>query len=208
MKAAGIEFVEIGLRNVVALTDAEFDQLVARSRALGLPVRAAINFLPPELKVVGPDVDVPPSRRYLARAFARAQRLGLKTVVFGSGKSRSFPDGLRAERGVQAAGRVRQAGRRPGQQARASSSASSRSAPTRPTPSTRWPTAMRAGARRSAIATSSWSSTTTTSPWPASTRRCCWRRASTCATSASPTRPGGPSPWPRPSPTTPPSSTP
>jgi D-psicose/D-tagatose/L-ribulose 3-epimerase len=94
VKAAGFEFAEIGLRNAVALPDAEFDQLVARVKALGLPVLAAINFLPPELKVVGPDVDKAKQDEYLGRAFARAQRLGLKVVVFGSGKSRSYPAGF------------------------------------------------------------------------------------------------------------------
>ena len=66
MKAAGMEFVEVGLRDVVALTDAEFEALLARSRALKLPVRAAINFLPTELKVVGPEIDVAAQRAYLA----------------------------------------------------------------------------------------------------------------------------------------------
>ena len=94
VKAAGFEFAEIGLRNAVALSDAEFDQLVARVKALGLPVLAAINFLPPELKVVGPDVDKAKQDEYLGRAFARAQRLGLKVIVFGSGKSRSYPAGF------------------------------------------------------------------------------------------------------------------
>jgi D-psicose/D-tagatose/L-ribulose 3-epimerase len=94
VKAAGFEFAEIGLRNAVALPDAEFDQLVARSKALGLPILAAINFLPPELKVVGPDVDKAKQDEYLARAFARAERLGLKVIVFGSGKSRSYPAGF------------------------------------------------------------------------------------------------------------------
>jgi D-psicose/D-tagatose/L-ribulose 3-epimerase len=94
MKAAGMEFVEVGLRDVVALTDAEFESLLARSRALKLPVRAAINFLPTDLKVVGPEIDVSAQRAYLAGAFARAKRLGLQTVVFGSGKSRRFPEGF------------------------------------------------------------------------------------------------------------------
>jgi D-psicose/D-tagatose/L-ribulose 3-epimerase len=94
VKAAGFDFAEIGLRNAVALSDADFDQLVARTRALGLPVLAAINFLPPELKVVGPEIDKVKQDEYLARAFARAQRLGLRVVVFGSGRSRTFPEGF------------------------------------------------------------------------------------------------------------------
>jgi sugar phosphate isomerase/epimerase len=94
IKAAGFDFAEIGLRDAVALPDDEFDKLVARARALSLPLLAAINFLPPELKVVGPEADPAKQQEYLTRAFARGERLGLKTVVFGSGRSRRAPDGL------------------------------------------------------------------------------------------------------------------
>src|SRR5881394_2512167 len=67
-RAAGFKFGEIGLRDVVALSDAEFDQLRNRLRALPLPIRVAINFLPPELLVVGPRVDRKAQDEYLARA--------------------------------------------------------------------------------------------------------------------------------------------
>jgi D-psicose/D-tagatose/L-ribulose 3-epimerase len=94
VKAAGFEFVEVGLRNVVGLPDADFEQLVQRVRGLQLPVRAAINFLPPEMKVVGPEIDKGKQEEYLGRAFARAERLGLEVIVFGSGRSRSYPEGF------------------------------------------------------------------------------------------------------------------
>ncbi len=94
VKAAGFEFAEIGLRNAAALSDAEFEQLLARLKTLRLPVLAAINFLPPELKVVGPEVDKAKQDEYLTRAFARAERLGLKAIVFGSGRSRTPPEGF------------------------------------------------------------------------------------------------------------------
>ena len=94
IKAAGFDFAEIGLRDAVALPDADFDKLVAHARSLALPIRAAINFLPPELKVVGPEADPAKQQEYLTRAFARGERLGLQTVVFGSGRSRRAPDGL------------------------------------------------------------------------------------------------------------------
>jgi sugar phosphate isomerase/epimerase len=89
-KAAGFDFVELGLRDVVALPAKELDALMARR----IPVEAVINFLPAELKVVGPQVDVAAQGAYLARAFGVAQRLGVRTVVFGSGKARSFPAGF------------------------------------------------------------------------------------------------------------------
>jgi sugar phosphate isomerase/epimerase len=94
-KAAGFDFVELGLRDVVALPARELDALIARTRQI--PIEAMINFLPAELKVVGPKVDVAAQEAYLARAFAVAERLGVKTVVFGSGKARSFPAGFERE---------------------------------------------------------------------------------------------------------------
>ena len=132
-----MEFVEVGLRDVVALTDAEFESLLARSRALKLPVRAAINFLPTDLKVVGPEIDVAAQRTYLAGAFARAKRLGLQTVVFGSGKSRRSPEGFAPTR-RSASWSSSGAWRPPWPESTTSSSPSNRWAPTRPTPSTTW----------------------------------------------------------------------
>jgi sugar phosphate isomerase/epimerase len=96
-RAAGFEFGEIGLRDVVALSDAEFEQLRNRLRALPLPIRVAINFLPADLLVVGPKVDRKAQDEYLGRALARAERLGIGLVIFASGKSRHFPDGFARE---------------------------------------------------------------------------------------------------------------
>jgi D-psicose/D-tagatose/L-ribulose 3-epimerase len=92
-RAAGFEFVEVRLRDIAALSDEEFSKLEARMRVLGIPVLSAINLLPADLKVVGPDVDRARQAQYLERALARAARLGTKLVVFGSGGARSAPPG-------------------------------------------------------------------------------------------------------------------
>jgi D-psicose/D-tagatose/L-ribulose 3-epimerase len=96
-KAAGFEHAEVGLRELVALPEAEFQAVLARVEKVGLPVRAAIGFLPGDLMVVGPKVDKEAQRDYLARAFARAERLGVATVVFGSASSRRYPPGFSRE---------------------------------------------------------------------------------------------------------------
>lgn len=115
IKAAGFDFAEVGLRDLAALSDSDFDALLARVRALKLPVRAAIGFLPPEIMVVGPKVDAAAQQSYLARAFARAERLGLETVVFGSNKSRTFPEGFSRARALD---QLADFGRRAGAEAR------------------------------------------------------------------------------------------
>jgi sugar phosphate isomerase/epimerase len=93
-KAAGFEHAEVSLRDVVALSDEDFEALRARAAKVGLPVRAAIGFLPPDLMVVGPWVDKTKQQAYLTRAMARAGKLGIATVVFGSAGSRKFPLGF------------------------------------------------------------------------------------------------------------------
>ena len=50
-------------------------------------------FLPGDLKVVGPDVDLDRAKLYLESAFKRAQQVGAETIVFGSAGSRRVPEG-------------------------------------------------------------------------------------------------------------------
>jgi D-psicose/D-tagatose/L-ribulose 3-epimerase len=108
-RAAGFEYFEIGLRDVTALPEPEFERLLARAKALGVPFRMGLNFLPPEIKVVGPSIDRTAQDEYLGRALARGERLGLETILFGSGKSRSFPEGFSRE---QAFGQLVEFGQR------------------------------------------------------------------------------------------------
>jgi alpha-galactosidase len=96
-KAAGFEFVEVRLRDVAALSDEEFANLRARTRRLGIPVRSAINLLPADMKVVGPELDRARQEAYLRRALARGAQLGIKLAVFGSGGSRTAPPGYPRE---------------------------------------------------------------------------------------------------------------
>ncbi len=62
------------------------------------PQAEAYNvFLPGSVKVVGPDADAARQEAYLDEALSRAAALGGSVVVFGSGGSRSIPDGGRLE---------------------------------------------------------------------------------------------------------------
>jgi len=48
-------------------------------------------FIPPDLKVVGPEVEKERLMRYLAQSFYRVQEVGGKVIIWGSGSSRSYP---------------------------------------------------------------------------------------------------------------------
>jgi len=92
-KSAGFDYVELSTTEIAALRDADFEDAVRTVTASGLPVPATNLFLPATLKVTGPDADPAQQMAYVAKAFDRVARLGVKIVVFGSGGARRVPDG-------------------------------------------------------------------------------------------------------------------
>ena len=94
---AGYDYAEVSAQEVSGLGDAEFEALVARVKALPVPVRAANVFLPGTLKVTGPQVDAARQAEVVERVMTRLSALGVKTLVFGSGKAREVPEGFSRE---------------------------------------------------------------------------------------------------------------
>ena len=93
IKASGLDFIEPGLAKAAAVPEEEFLAAAERLRAAEVPVLSANWFLPPSLKVVGPEADDEKSRAFLELALGRAGHLGAKAVVLGSPASRSIPAG-------------------------------------------------------------------------------------------------------------------
>ena len=92
--AAGMDFIEPGLAKVAAMPEDEFLAAADRIKVGGIRVQSMNWFLPPSVKVTGPEVDDAKSREFLTSALGRAQHLGAKAVVFGSPGSRSVPAGF------------------------------------------------------------------------------------------------------------------
>jgi len=99
VKEAGWDFVEEHVQNLLQgqLPDAEWNGL-QRVTGAALPVSAANCLVPPALKVTGPAVDLEVLRVYMGRVMERAQKVGIKTLVFGSGGARNVPDGFDRQR--------------------------------------------------------------------------------------------------------------
>jgi sugar phosphate isomerase/epimerase len=93
-KAAGYDYAEVGVSEIAALSDEEFEALRVRLRKLQLPTPVANLFIPKTMKIVGPDVDKEAALTYVKKALDRVALLGVRTVVFGSGGSRRVPDGF------------------------------------------------------------------------------------------------------------------
>ena len=93
---AGFDYIEENVQGF--LIPEEKDEDFAAKLAVGsqsaLPVAAANCFLPGALKCTGPVVDTERLARYAETAFHRAQQVGIRRIVFGSGGSRQIPDGF------------------------------------------------------------------------------------------------------------------
>jgi sugar phosphate isomerase/epimerase len=92
----GMDYIEESVGGALCPRDDEtaFEACLAKCAAAVAPVVAANCFLPGDLKSTGPDVDEAALDAYVTSAFARAERVGISKIVFGSGGSRQVPDGF------------------------------------------------------------------------------------------------------------------
>lgn len=90
----GFDYAEWPVRSTVGEMDADAYAELRRTAA-GLPLapEAWNVLLPRELRIVGPDADLAGMVSYLERALSRVAELGGSIVVFGSGESRTYPEG-------------------------------------------------------------------------------------------------------------------
>jgi len=92
----GLDYVETTVTpSLVPLEDeAVFAAKLEAAKACPLPVPAANCFFPGSLKSTGPDVDGAALDAYVATVMSRAERFGMKYIVYGSGGSRRVPEGF------------------------------------------------------------------------------------------------------------------
>ncbi len=97
-KAAGFDYVELGVTEIAALSDAEFEAALERVKQAGIPTPNANLFLPGSIRLTGPEATDPEQQMaYVKKAFARLNRLGVKILCFGSGGARRVPEGFPKE---------------------------------------------------------------------------------------------------------------
>ena len=111
MKSIGYDFFEWGVAS--AFGPDKDGEWWKRQRDLILsqpiPLRSCNGFLPGTFRLTGPKADFAPALVYAETALRRAEEVGVKTVVFGSGGARNVPGDIcgakeqkpLAEKGVQ-----------------------------------------------------------------------------------------------------------
>src|SRR4051794_41133804 len=71
-----------------------FQERLALARKSGTPVTAANRYLPPDLRPIGPEVDLKRLDRWCETVMRRSEEVGVRTIVWGSGVSRRVPEGF------------------------------------------------------------------------------------------------------------------
>src|SRR5215467_970307 len=57
VKSAGFDYIELRTSEVAALSDADYEELAARLERMQLPVPVTYQFMPPGIKITGPQAN-------------------------------------------------------------------------------------------------------------------------------------------------------
>ena len=89
-----IDYVEIGVAGAIyPMTEEDLKKTLELSKSIKVPLEAANGFFPREIRLDGPDFEPEKVREYCKVVLEKAARLGIHTVVLGSGGARKMPDG-------------------------------------------------------------------------------------------------------------------
>lgn len=99
-REAGYDYFEWSVGGLLHPREDEgaFEQALTQAQAVGLSFPVLNVFIPGDLKITGPDVNLNLLEDYVSLAFKRASIAGIEMIVFGSGGARRIPDGF--DRGV------------------------------------------------------------------------------------------------------------
>jgi len=100
-KNIGLDYLEIPVDRMMQLDDDQFEAFKNEAANCSLPCLACNNFLVPSIRLAGNEFDPDTFENYVKKALARIASVGIKKVVFGSGRSRSIPSYLSDEEGIQ-----------------------------------------------------------------------------------------------------------
>jgi sugar phosphate isomerase/epimerase len=94
--AAGYDYLELNTQAHLQgeADEAIFQPILEQIKTCGMPCLAANVFVPAYLKITGPEVDFTRLTHYVSIVLERAERAGIRAIVFGSGGARRIPDGI------------------------------------------------------------------------------------------------------------------
>ena len=97
LAAMGFDYVEIHTCGMMQLDEAAFAAFCARNETMPIHAEVANCLFPGDMLLVGPDADLNRIENYIQRVMVRLSKLGIDTLVFGSGGCRRVPEGFPEE---------------------------------------------------------------------------------------------------------------
>lgn len=88
------DFAELTVGTLTGAKEEDFQGWVHMIQASGIEVPVLNSFIPPTIKLTGPNVNKDAIEDYLKLAFTRVKAVGAETIIFGSGGARSYPEGF------------------------------------------------------------------------------------------------------------------
>ncbi len=103
LKEVGYDFIENGVASALMPDKGEEPWKKQRDivRALPIPLRSCNGFLPGKFRLTGEKASFEAPLAYAEKACRRADEVGLKVIVFGSGGARNAPKGFPKEKAVE-----------------------------------------------------------------------------------------------------------
>lgn len=101
LKEIGFDYMEGSVAGFLMpdASDEEWNVFLAKVKAAAFPVEACNCFIPGKFRLTGPAADHAPALEYAVRACRRADVMGVKTIVLGSGGARNVPEGFDIAKG-------------------------------------------------------------------------------------------------------------
>lgn len=94
MREMGYDYLEVSMTQVAGMSEEEFAEYLARAKQSPLVIETMYGMIPADYPLCSDQGTGEGVKKYLLRAFNRAQQLGTQVVVFGSGGARKLPDGM------------------------------------------------------------------------------------------------------------------
>ena len=99
--AVGFDYLEMPVAEMSLLDDDAFDALVQRVENSGIRCEACNNFFPRDMRLTGPNPDTEAIKAYIPKMMKRLGRLGISSLVFGSGPAKTAPEGFPLEQAFE-----------------------------------------------------------------------------------------------------------
>lgn len=101
---AGFDYIECGFCGLSRESDEVFESFKAALKENNIKCESANGFIPKDLPLIGEAYDKEKTAAYIENGMKRGAEIGLKTVVFGSGKARAVPENISYAEGFRQLG--------------------------------------------------------------------------------------------------------